>query len=81
MTNCVKGKPDPRYSCKFCYIPVHRADLCECSQQRKQTQFASICLECVVEFDKLYEDTRLGAIHKQLVRNAWFDGRGPSDDA
>lgn len=70
--SCPNGNPDPQYSCRFCRVRLHRGDdPCGCGEHRPEvTHYATLCHECAAVLDTLGADTRLGDIHRALVREA-----------
>lgn len=76
-SQCPLGNWGAHYSCKFCYVPLHRGDdECECSTlRRKWTHYASLCSACATVLDLLHEapggeQTRLAKIHAALLHAA-----------
>lgn len=79
---CPNGLPNPQYRCRFCQVPLHYyQNTCGCAEIRKEvTLYGHLCHGCAGAIDMLMEDTVVGRVHKALVKESWFAGRGPSDD-
>lgn len=76
---CPNNAENPRFSCRFCRVPIHgHDDPCGCSQRRGITHYASICNTCVVALDQINDTTTpLGRVATALIREA---GTRTADD-
>ncbi len=77
---CSEGQPNALYCCRFCNVVLHRGDEgCICSTQRELTSYASLCVLCAEAVDVLTAKTRVGQIHRGLVREALMTHMRGSD--
>lgn len=72
IAECPKGRENPNFRCRFCPTKIHRGDSgCGCSTFNEPVTFyASLCIPCANKLEVLMEPTRLGMIHRKLVREA-----------
>lgn len=77
ITNC-SLETRPNFRCVICDKLIHRGDSgCICSTFREQSfSYASICVKCAKEYDRLMNDEKLKPIIKKLLRTEYWRGAG-----
>lgn len=72
---------EKQYDCMFCQKELHRGNSeCTCSTMRPEFNYASICVECAAQYDRLMVDEGFKPILNFLLKKEYWRGVGPVID-